>query len=124
MYFDDCNTIDELKAKRNDLLRQYHPDVAEGVNTAPDSDTYAEYTRICTEINLEYTHRSAEIALEQEAEENTDVTQMFLKAAVSKGVEALYKANPKAMKKLNDILSGNVADGIGQIIDLFKNKKR
>ena len=118
MYFDDCTTIDELKAKRNDLLKQYHPDMAGG---DADNDKIRD-------INLEYTRRSAEIALEQEAEENTDVTQMFLKAAVSKGVEALYKANPKAMKKINDILSGNVAEGIGQgigqIINLFNNKKR
>jgi len=94
MYFDNCTTIDELKAVRNELLRQYHPDA----NGNVDNDEIRE-------INAEYTKRSAEFALQEEAEQNTDAVALFLKGAVVVGVEALYKKQPKVVKKINDLLS-------------------
>ena len=109
MYFDNCTTIDELKAVRNELLRQYHPDA----NGNVDNDEIRE-------INAEYTKRSAEFALQEEAEQNTDAVALFLKGAVVVGVEALYKKQPKVVKKINDLLSKSVGENIADFINNFK----
>lgn len=106
MYFDNCTTIEELKNVRNDLLRQFHPDA----NGNVDNDEIRE-------INAEYTRKSAEFALQEEAEQNTDAVQMFLKVAVSKGIEALYKAHPDKVKKANDILSQNIGQLLGNLFN-------
>ena len=109
MYFDNCTTIEELKAVRNELLRQYHPDA----NGNVDNDEIRE-------INAEYTKRSAEFALQEEAEQNTDAIAMFVKAAAVKGIEALYKTKPQVVKTINDVLSKSVGQNITDLFNLFK----
>ena len=113
MYFDNCTTIEELRNARNELIREFHPDANGNVDNSE-----------IREINIEFTKRSAEITLQEEAEQNTDVISTVVKALAVKGVEAAYKRNPNTVKKINDLLGKNIAeglnDGINGVINLLK----
>lgn len=104
MYFDEIEDTELLNNRYRELCKQLHPD--RGGN--------ADAFRLMRD---EYEQRKTELAQMADMETNTDGLTMFLKAAVSKGVETIYKAHPDKVKKVNDLLSQNIGQLLG---DLFK----
>ncbi len=104
MYFDEIEDTELLNDRYRELCKELHPD--KGGN----NDAFLL-------MRAEYEQRKAELQQMADMETNTDGLTMFLKVAVSKGVEAIYKAHPDKVKKVNDLLSQNVGQLLG---GLFK----
>ena len=104
MYFDEIEDTELLNDRYRELCKQLHPD--RGGN--------ADAFRLMRE---EYEQRKAVLAQMADMETNTDGLTMFLKLTVGKGMEAIYKAHPDKVKKVNDLLSQNVGQLLG---GLFK----